>query len=158
MPARAGTVTGLRVTESLRLSISNRYEFGLIDAAQECADSQAVRRVNYLVQRGAHEHVAPIPLRRLARRVVSYKPPKKLTAANVTAGVYERPPAGTPGSESEYPHSRQLLIAAHEDRGTRNEYRQGDHCADLAAECDGTQVCRIKPTKNRLVAPGVSSR
>ena len=157
-PARAGTVTGLRLTESVRLSISNRYEFGLIDAAEECVDSQTVRPVNYLVQRGAHEHLAPMPLRRLARRVVSNKPPKTLTAANVTADEYERPPAGTSGSESAYPHPRQLLIAAHEDGGTCNEYRQDDHCADVAAECDGPQVCRIKPTKNRLVAPGVSGR
>lgn len=102
MLARAGTVTGLRVTESVRLSISNRYEFGLIVAAEECADPETFRRVNHLVQRGAHEHVAPIPLRRLARTVVLNEPPKMLTAANVTAGVYERPPAGASGSESEF--------------------------------------------------------
>jgi hypothetical protein len=157
-PARAGTLTGLRVTESVRLSISKRCGFSLIDATEECADPETVRRVNYLVQRGAHEHVAPVPVRRLARRVVSNKPPKMLTAANVTADEYERPPAGTSGSGSEYPHSRQLLIAAHEDGGTCNEYRQGDHCADLVAECDGPQVRRIKQTKNRLVPPGVTSR
>ena len=148
------TVTGLRVTESVRLSISKRCESSLIDAAEERADSETVRRVNHLVQRGTHEHVGPPPI----RRVVSNKPPKMLTAANVTADEYERPPAGTSGSGSEYPDSRQLLIDAHEDAGTSNEYRQGDHPAGLVAECDGPQGRRIKQTKNRLVPPGVTSR